>query len=284
MKMLSTDQVRQYHETGFVLPFRAASPDSAARYRAEVERTCAVSLGASPLGASYRTKPYLLFTWAASLVREPAVLDAVEDLIGPDILVFHTTLWWKQKGSAKRVPWHQDGTYFGLAPFEHVTAWVALSPSTEESGCVTILPGTHKAGQLPHYDAPDPKAMLSRGQTLRQVPDTSRAVPIPPRVKRHLGLDADASWIVLDESNEFLLPGPDLRPVSRAGPGVWSYAVLPLELFAEIQAKQLNDFQESYGLDGPEEDISGGEDEDDDDDDDDDDDGDESGSDEEMED
>lgn len=178
MKMLSTDQVRQYHETGFVLPFRAVPPDSAARYRAEVERTCAVSLGASPLGASYRTKPYLLFTWAASLVREPAVLDAVEDLIGPDILVFHTTLWWKQKGSAKRVPWHQDGTYFGLAPHEHVTAWVALSPSNLRTGCVRIIPGTHRNGQLPHADHDDPTLMLSRGQTLVGTIEEARAEPM----------------------------------------------------------------------------------------------------------
>ena len=61
-------------------------------------------------------KPYLLFTWAAELVREPAILDAVEDLIGPDILVFHTTMWWKTKGSPSRVPWHQDGTYLASPP------------------------------------------------------------------------------------------------------------------------------------------------------------------------
>ena len=48
-----------------------------------------------PGTVSYRVKPYLLFTWAAAMVREPAILDAVEDLIGPDIMVFHTTMWWK---------------------------------------------------------------------------------------------------------------------------------------------------------------------------------------------
>ena len=111
-------------------------------------------------------KPYLLFTWAANLVREPAILNAVEDLIGPDILVFHTTMWWKTKGSPSRVPWHQDGTYFGLAPHEHVTAWVALSPSNTQTGCVRILPGSHHAGQLAHSDHRDPTLMLSRGQTV----------------------------------------------------------------------------------------------------------------------
>ena len=126
--MLTQDAVTRYHDDGFLFPLRAFSPEIAARYRAEVERTCAGALAQSPLTAgapSYRVKPYLLFRWAADLVREPAILDAVQDLIGPDILVFHTTMWWKTKGSPNRVPWHQDGTYFGLAPYEHVTAWAS---------------------------------------------------------------------------------------------------------------------------------------------------------------
>ena len=64
-----------------------------------------------------------------------------------------------------------------------------------------------------------------------------RSVEIPGKVKRHLGLDADASWIVLDEVNEFVWPGVDLRPISRARPGVWTFGVLPVELFAEIRSK-----------------------------------------------
>ena len=68
-----------------------------------------------------------------------------------------------------------------------------------------------------------------------QHPD--RAVALPPKVKRHLGLDADASWIVLDEANEFVWPGVDLRPISRARPGVWTYGVLPQELFEELQTR-----------------------------------------------
>jgi hypothetical protein len=67
--------------------------------------------------------------------------------------------------------------------------------------------------------------------------EAARSVAIPPRVKRHLGLDVDASWIVLDEVNEFLWPGVDLRPISRSKPGVWTFGVLPTELFDAIQAK-----------------------------------------------
>jgi hypothetical protein len=67
--------------------------------------------------------------------------------------------------------------------------------------------------------------------------EEARSVAIPPKVKRHLGLDADASWIVLDEANEFFWPGVDLRPVSRLKPGVWAFGVLPMEIFDEIQSK-----------------------------------------------
>ena len=181
MKLLTKEAFRHYHEDGFHFPLRALSPEAAARCRADVERTCGSTPGPAEALAgtvSYRVKPYLLFPWAADLVRNPAILDAVEDLIGPDILVFHTTMWWKTPGSSNRVPWHQDGTYFGLAPFEHVTAWVALSPSNQRTGCVRIVPRSHTTGQVPHADVKDPTLMLSRGQTVALDVDNSKAVPI----------------------------------------------------------------------------------------------------------
>jgi hypothetical protein len=181
MKVLTEAQVKRYDEDGFLFPFRAYSPEAAAQIRADVERTTGAT--SDPKAAlngtvSYRVKPYLLFPWAAEMVRHPAILDAVEDLIGPDILVFHTTMWWKTPGSPNKVPWHQDGTYFGLAPFEHVTAWVALTPSNTRTGCVRIVPGTHKAGQLPHADVRDPTLMLSRGQTVVASMEDREAVPL----------------------------------------------------------------------------------------------------------
>jgi non-heme Fe2+,alpha-ketoglutarate-dependent halogenase len=181
MKSLDQTLIGRYHEEGYLFPFRAFSAEVAAGYRAEVERTCANTAGPAAAASgtvSYRVKPYLLFRWAAGLVREPAILDAVEDLIGRDIMVFHTTMWWKTKGSPNRVPWHQDGTYFGLAPYEHVTAWVALSPSNTRTGCVRIVPGSHHSGQMPHADHRDPALMLSRGQTVVVDIDGSLAKPI----------------------------------------------------------------------------------------------------------
>ena len=100
------------------------------------------------------------------LVRHPKVLDAVESIIGPNILIYHLTSWLKEPHEPSHVSWHQDGTYFGLEPAEQVTAWIALTDSTAEMGCIKILPGSHVIGQKPHKDTSVPGNLLSRGQTI----------------------------------------------------------------------------------------------------------------------
>jgi hypothetical protein len=177
--MLTATEIERYQTDGYLPGRRLLTPEETAFYRAGCERCCGPVLPVpGRRQSSNRVKPYLLFPWAASLVRHPRVLDCVEDLIGPDIMVFHTTVWLKEPHSENFVPWHQDATYFGLAPFEHVTAWVALTDSTPENGCVQIIPGSHTTGQRPHFDQPDPKAMLSRGQTLADRVDERQAVDL----------------------------------------------------------------------------------------------------------
>ncbi|WP_421990152.1 phytanoyl-CoA dioxygenase family protein [Roseococcus sp.] len=181
-KVLDDMAIARYRRDGYVTPIQGVSAEQAEAWHQDVRRCCGeAERPVSDTGIrqpSTRVKPYLLFPWAADLVRHPAILDAVEDVIGPDILIFHTTLWWKAAGTEGFVPWHQDATYFGLAPHEHVTAWLALTPSTLESGCVTVLPGSHKHGQLPHADRKDPRVMLSRGQSVAVEVEERAAVPI----------------------------------------------------------------------------------------------------------
>ncbi len=177
--MLTTADVADYRRQGYVPGRRHLSADEATSLRDACIRTCGVEIKDSPRRqANNRLKPYLLYRWAADLVRHPAILDSVEALIGPDILVFHTTVWFKEPRSANSTPWHQDATYFGLDPFEHVTAWVALTPSTEAMGCVVMVPRSNRQGQLAHADKPDPNLMLSRGQTLAIDIDDSEAVSL----------------------------------------------------------------------------------------------------------
>ncbi len=177
--MLTTKDIDDYHKQGFVPGRPHLSTDEAMAMREACIRTCGVEhKDPARRQASNRVKPYLLFRWAADLVRHPAILDSVEALIGPNIQIFHTTIWFKEPKSEKSVPWHQDATYFGLAPFEHVTAWVALTPSTEEMGCVRILPSSHEEGQLPHADNINPNLMLSRGQTVARNINNGDAVDL----------------------------------------------------------------------------------------------------------
>ena len=177
--MLTATHAADYHRQGYLPGRNLLSATEAMSMRKACVRTCGVEIKDTPRRqANNRLKPYLLFRWAADLVRHPAILDCVEALIGPNILVFHTTVWFKEPRSAKFVPWHQDGTYFGLDPFKHVTAWVALTPSTVEMGCMVMLPGSHRQGQLAHTDKPDPNLMVSRGQTLEIDVDDSEEVSL----------------------------------------------------------------------------------------------------------
>jgi len=202
--MLSQEDIELYRRDGYLPGRLLLSPAEAERFRNDCLRTCAepIEFGdQNPYSlkrhASNRVKPYLLFPWAAELVRHPHILDMVEAVIGPDILVFHTTAWLKAPHSENYVPWHQDATYFGLAPFEHVTAWVALTPSRPESGCVRVIPGSHHDGQLAHSDDhSDPFTMLSRGQRLADAireDDAKDLVLAPGEVSLHHTLTAHSS-------------------------------------------------------------------------------------------
>ena len=175
-KRLTDDQVRQYHDEGYSSAVPVLTAEEVDRYRAGLEAYEA-DVG-HPLAFPQKSKPYLLFEWADAIVHHPAVLDAVEDIIGPDILIYHTTTWIKEAHQPAYVLWHQDATYFFLDPLEHITAWVALSDATEESGCVRVLPGSHKLGQLPHIDAPDEFNMIKRGQGVEGY-DDEEGVPLP---------------------------------------------------------------------------------------------------------
>lgn len=177
-KLLTADQVDQYQRDGYVFPLRAFPEQHAARLRRRME-ACESCFGPIKIGGT-GSRPHLLFTWVDEIVRHPVVLDAVEDLIGPDIRVYTVTIWAKQANDPAYVDWHQDASYFGLDPAEQVTAWIALSESSVRSGCVRVLPGTHNGGLLHHSIKDTPvRTMLPRGQSITTAVDTSTAVDMP---------------------------------------------------------------------------------------------------------
>ncbi len=171
-KKLTPEQIAQYERDGYVCPVDAFSPERAAAWH---ERLQAFERNeGQKMTRGHNFKPHLLFPWVDEIVHSPEILDAVEDLIGPNIRLFHLSVWPKDPGTGTYVSWHQDATYFALDPICHVTAWVALTDAPIESGCMEVVPGSHKLGQLRHADMQDTDNLLSRGQTLAAEVDRSR--------------------------------------------------------------------------------------------------------------
>lgn len=175
-RRLSGDDIERYNREGFLFPLRAISEQEAAACRAKLEAAEA-GLSATLVGA-LRHKPHLLFTWLDAIVRHRAVLDAVEDLVGPDILCWSSLFFTKAANTPTFVSWHQDSTYWGLSSPEVVTAWVALSPSTVEAGAMQVIPGSHLKDQMPHRETFAPNNLLTRGQEVMVEVDASQAVDI----------------------------------------------------------------------------------------------------------
>ncbi len=156
-----------FQREGYLSPITLMSEAEAAEHRRALE---AAEARLGPL--HYKTKPYFLFSSANALGRHPRLLDAVEALIGPDILLWDSAYVIKEAGNAKKVSWHQDLTYWGLSSDQLVTAWIALSPATLESGCMQFLPGSHRGGRIAHRDTYAEDNILHRGQTVEmEIPE-----------------------------------------------------------------------------------------------------------------
>ena len=130
-----------------------------------------------PLGGELRHKGHLLFTWLDELIRHPRILDAVEDVLGPNLLCWSSSFFIKEARDPAFVSWHQDSTYWGLSEPDVVTAWVAFSESSIESGAMRMVPGTHTE-QVAHRDTFAPDNLLSRGQEIMVEVDEARAVDV----------------------------------------------------------------------------------------------------------
>ncbi len=179
---LTPSQVEQYQRDGYLFPIDCLTQDEVRHYRGRLEAFEHEQGGTfGRLPGLVRSKSHLLFDWMDELVRHPRVLDAVESVIGPNILIYHLTSWLKEPHDGTHVSWHQDGTYFGLDPAEQITAWIALTDSTPEMGCIKLLPGSHVIGQQPHRDVVSPGNLLSRGQTIDRKMDYDKFVLMPLR-------------------------------------------------------------------------------------------------------
>lgn len=170
-KLLTEAQVTQFRDEGWTAPFRALSRDDAIACRRRIEAYEA-SVG-HDANVTLKIKGHLAFPWLVELGRNPTVLDAVEDLIGPDILLFGASIFAKDARDPRFVSWHQDSAYFGLSPHEEVTAWIAFTDSRPESGCLRVMPKSHLGPDLRHVETRAKNNMLGRGQTIMGLDDSA---------------------------------------------------------------------------------------------------------------
>ena len=176
-KILQPQAIEQYHRDGYYFPLTVLDDQQVAANRAQLE-TFEQSQG-QPLAGAQRSKSHLLFKWVDDLMRHDTILDAVEDLIGPDLLCWNTLFWIKEAGSGSFVSWHQDLRYWGLDTGDLVSVWLALSPANLQSGCMRVLPGSHRGQLLPHKDEYADGNLLTRGQEIAVEVDESQTVAMP---------------------------------------------------------------------------------------------------------
>jgi non-heme Fe2+,alpha-ketoglutarate-dependent halogenase len=177
MKALTQSQVESFRHNGFVFPIAALTPDQVATCLAGLHRLES-DLGSPVADADvkWRSHAYAHSPWFNDLVRHPRILDAIEDVIGPNILVWTSTFFIKEPRSPTFAAWHQDGTYFGLEPQQQVCAWVALTDASREAGCMEQL-SSHGAPRQYHHAALGLANSINRaGQTIMEDFDQSHPV------------------------------------------------------------------------------------------------------------
>jgi ectoine hydroxylase-related dioxygenase (phytanoyl-CoA dioxygenase family) len=197
---LDQEAVESYWNSGYLFPLRGLSEDEAGAARAELEALEREWLDNGlplPLNTYKRVNAHVVIPMVARLSRTPAILDAVEGILGPDILIYAAELFIKEARTKQIVTMHQDLTYWGLGAIDGmVTAWLALSPATPESGCMDFVKGSHKNPILPHEDTFDANNLLSRGQEVKVDVAPEDRVPIvlqPGEFSLHHGLTIHGS-------------------------------------------------------------------------------------------
>ncbi|MBO9412588.1 MULTISPECIES: phytanoyl-CoA dioxygenase family protein [unclassified Ruegeria] len=181
---LTPEQIESYWEDGYLYPLTTFSEQETSEIRAEFEQIEKDWLGADlplPLNTYKRVNAHLVMPLAARVATDPRVLDIVQGILGPDIMVWSAEFFVKEPNTRQTVGMHQDLTYWGMGETpDQVTAWIALSPATCDSGCMDFVRASHKNPILPHNDTYSDTNLLSRGQEI--------AVEVADEEKTHIEL------------------------------------------------------------------------------------------------
>jgi non-heme Fe2+,alpha-ketoglutarate-dependent halogenase len=169
-KVLSKQLRDQYDRDGVAFPIRVFSTDEVSFFRDALEsiiNTCGSVKRLDNL--------HLFFDWTRRLLTHASLLDVIEDVLGPDILVLGTLVFYKPPRDSSYASWHQDSVYSGLHLTPSTSAWIALTPSRPENGCMRVIPGSHNLGQLAHTNRQDQSNLLKRGEQLAMVDESQAA-------------------------------------------------------------------------------------------------------------
>ena len=176
MNSLNADQIKNYENHGFVAPINVLSLKEVKRIKEEIEHI--EKKWPNELIGLGRNNVHYISPVFDQVCHNSKILDAVESIIGKNILVGGTTLFIKDPDAKGFVSWHQDAKYIGFEPYNWVTAWLAITDANEENGCMRMWLGSHKEKIKDHKDTYDKNNLLTRGQTVENVPIEETALNI----------------------------------------------------------------------------------------------------------
>ncbi|MEK6337384.1 MAG: phytanoyl-CoA dioxygenase family protein [Acidobacteriota bacterium] len=172
---LSKQKLARYDRDGILFPIKVLSADEARSVRNSLEAV-ASDCGKAPL--KRLESLHMFFDWAYRLVTNDALLNAVEGILGGDILVDGTLVFFKPPHNPSYVSWHQDSVYSGWHLTPSTSAWIALTPSHSANGCMRVLPGSHKQGPLDHVNVRNGPNLLERGERVNVTVDENHVVDV----------------------------------------------------------------------------------------------------------
>lgn len=161
---LSDDQVRHYHEHGYVAGVRILSDEQVERLRDELAGLFDPKHPGNALFHEYHTNEstdparvlfHALGAWRITpgfhdLLWQPAFTVAASQLLGGPVRFWHDQLFCKPARHGGVVAWHQDYSYWTRTrPMAHLTCWIGLDEATRDNGCVQYIPGSHRWPLLP---------------------------------------------------------------------------------------------------------------------------------------
>ncbi len=169
MTGLNAEEIQFYHDNGYISPVTILTENEAISFHGELQ-SIEARYGANLAGLG-RNNTHQVVPFIDHLAHHPKILDVVQSIIGPNILVAGTTLFIKEPEQAGFISWHQDAKYNGLKPYNWITAWLALTEVNVQNGCMYMWPGSHIDGEREHDDTYEEGNLLTREQKVANVPD-----------------------------------------------------------------------------------------------------------------